>query len=185
MRALRSIAHHSTRSATGLSGEDQVDPHAATLVEVAGSVVPPRVHAAGVVVAPEHVDEAVVGELVQPRPLGFADVRGADELGRVVHVDVVGSDVEVAGDHSRTVGRRARRHVRRQPTEPVELVDVVLVVEGSAVRHVHARHPDAARSVAVMIRASTSGSMPSAKFVTTSSRPTFDSTATPFHWPWP
>ena len=38
-------------------------------------------------------------------------------------------------------------------------------------------------STAVMMRASGSGSPPSAKFETTSVRPTFDRMATPFHWP--
>src|SRR5947207_655037 len=40
-----------------LRREHQVDPHAEVLVEVARSVVPPRIQAADVVVAAEHVDE--------------------------------------------------------------------------------------------------------------------------------
>ena len=45
--------------------------------------------------------------------LGRADVGLADEGGRVVHVDVGGSDVEVAGDDH--AGRRARRRARGGP----------------------------------------------------------------------
>ena len=43
LRALRSMMHHSTRSATEARGEHQVDPQPAALVEVAGAVVPPAV----------------------------------------------------------------------------------------------------------------------------------------------
>ena len=45
LRALRSITHHVQRSATDAVPSTQVDAHAAALVEVAGAVVPPGVHA--------------------------------------------------------------------------------------------------------------------------------------------
>ena len=65
------------------------------------AVVPPRVHPRCVGVQPaEHVDEAPLVQRAEPVALGLADVGLADELRRVVHVDVGRGDVEVAGhDH--------------------------------------------------------------------------------------
>ena len=109
LRALRSTSDHTARSAIGARGEHQVDAQAAVLVEVAGAVVPPRVQAVAVVVLAEDVDEAPVDEAGERGPLGGRDVGGADELGRVVDVAVVGGDVEVAADDH--VGRRVAPRV--------------------------------------------------------------------------
>ena len=81
----------------------------AALVEVAGAVVPPRVAPRSASpYGAEDVDEAPALELGQRLALGRAHVRGADELGRVVHVAVVGGDVEVAAHDDRLVGRARR-----------------------------------------------------------------------------
>jgi hypothetical protein len=92
----------------------------------------------------EHVGEAPVLQLgLQLGALG-ADVGGTDELRRVVHVEVGGGDVEVAGDHHLLVGRAERGDVRPQLGQPAQLVLVVLVVERAAVGHVHAADAHAA-----------------------------------------
>ncbi len=73
------------------------------------AVVPPRVQARVVVVLAEHVDEAIPIEVGERRALGRAHVVSADERGGVVHVDVGGSDVEVAGDDHVVAGARRVR----------------------------------------------------------------------------
>jgi hypothetical protein len=111
-------------------------------------------------------------------------VGGTDELLRVVHVEVGGGDVEVAGHHHLLVGRAERGDVRAQLGHPAQLVLVVLVVERATVGHVHAAdaHAVADRGDDASVGV---GRPPSAKLATTSVRPTFDRMATPFHCPWP
>jgi hypothetical protein len=70
-------------------------------------------------------------------------VRLVDELRRVVHVVVGGSDVEVAGHDDGLVRVRGRPEVAPEPGQPFELVAVVLVVEGPPVGDVHGADPDA------------------------------------------
>ena len=60
------------------------------------AVVPPRVHAIVGVLLTEDIDESPRFQGGQAVAFGLADVRRADELGRVVYVAIVGSDVVVA-----------------------------------------------------------------------------------------
>ena len=121
------------------AAEHEVDAQTATLVEVAGPVVPPRVHAIGVVVLAEDVDQAPRLDRGERLAFGRTGVRCADELGRVVHIAVVGCDVEVTG-YDDVVGRRAEGlEVGAEPAEPRQLVPVVIVDQRATVRHVDRR----------------------------------------------
>src|SRR4051812_3640318 len=92
-----------------LRGQEVVDPDAQALVEVARPVVPPRVADLVGVERPVGVDELAVGD--QPlEPLAFLgrDVRRADEVVRVVDVDVRAHHVHVAGDDERCAPQLGR-----------------------------------------------------------------------------
>ena len=124
----------------GLRGQHEIDAHAATLVEVATAVVPPRVHRAMPSDGSAHdVVEAAADDVGEGVALGLARVGGADERLGVVHVDVGRGDVEVAGDDHRIARPGDRVDVLAEAGEPAELVLVVVAVERPAVRHVHVR----------------------------------------------
>ena len=67
-------------------------------MEVAGPVVPPGVEAGLGVERPDDVDEAPVAEPGEGRPFGRGDVGCPDIRLRIVNVEIVRGDVEVAPD---------------------------------------------------------------------------------------
>ena len=169
-----------------LAHQHEVDAHAPVVVEVAGPVVPVREQLVGVgIEQPEGVLQAPVLEAGDGVALGLGDVGRPDEGGRVPHVAVLGRHVEVAAHDHGLIGVGGVLEVRPHPVEPRELVLVVVAVDGAAVGHVHARHPDAAAAWPLMSRVSWSASSPSQNPLTGSSMPTLLRMATPFHWPLP
>src|SRR3546814_5488744 len=123
--------------AQGVGDQGQVDAQARVAGEGGLAVVPPAEDAAGVVVQAEGVVQAQRRQAAQ----GVAFGGGGEDVvvvpdGRVVHVAVVGGDVEVAQHHQ----PRVRRDLGREPVvhgvEPAQLVGVFLGAHVLAVDHV-------------------------------------------------
>ena len=87
-------------------------------MEVAGPVVPPRVHTIFRVRSAEHVDEAPLLQGGESVTFGLADMCRPDEFGGIVHVAIVGGDVVVAAHDDRPSGVGVGIEVRDESVEP-------------------------------------------------------------------
>ena len=180
LRALRSI--RSARwSPPAARGQQVVDPHAPALVEVTVAVVPVGVDARF----------GISSRSVSTNPHSFTRSRALRSGGVtcVLPSNAAGSHTSLSvgamfQSPPITSGHRRwwRIEVVPQPAQPAR------ACSGSGrgrPRGRWGRRPSRTRTPPVVhqrIRASTSGSRPSSKPYTTSSIPTFDRTATPFHW---
>src|SRR2546422_503810 len=124
--------------------EQVVDPHPEVLVEVAGTIVPPRVAAGLRVMEPVRVEETPAAEPRERRALGRRDVRPAVAGRGVPDVGVLRGDVEVAADDQRLRRMTRLAEPAREPLVPHELGRVERRADHAAVGRVD-RH-DAHRS---------------------------------------
>ncbi len=107
-------------------------------MEVAVSVIPPRVELGLVVVLAKHVDEIAFGECGEFVSLRLADMCASRVAACVVDVAVVWRDVEVADNRNGLSVADVGVHIGTQSVEPLQLVLVVVVVERAAIRDVTA-----------------------------------------------
>ena len=126
----------------GFRGEDEIDPHPATLMEVTAPVIPVAIQMVIVVDATEGVDHAPILETLDRRAFCFGDVGGSLERSRRPDISVVGRNVEVAGDDQGVGGRVMALDPFRQALEPDQLAVVELAGYLTAVRNVHTDDPD-------------------------------------------
>ena len=130
------------RRGHGCRRQDQIDPHAPTLMEVAGAVVPPReALRRGHVPAEDVLQTQASISASAARSGGLVCVWSTNFAAS--YTSSSGSDVEVAGHDDGLVSARGSPEVAPEPGQPVELVAVVLVVESPPVRDVHGADPDA------------------------------------------
>ena len=120
--------------------KNQVDAQPATLMEVAGAIIPPAVQLRIVVLLTKQICHTPVAECSEFGALSRADMGGTDELLRVVDVQIGWRDVEVAR-HDHLLGRLAEGcDVAAQLSEPAQLVLIVIVVKRSTVGDIDTTH---------------------------------------------
>ncbi len=125
------------------AGKGEIDAHALVLGEHQRPVVPVGEDLFVRPPCARDVHQAEVGQSSQGLAFGVGDVGGVDEVGRVPHVGVGGSDVEItAGEYRR--GRQGLFQACPQRGEPRDLVGVVRIVHRPPVGHIKRPDPDAA-----------------------------------------
>ena len=144
LRSSRSMAAPTDPVGEGRRAQDEVDPHAASLLEGESGVVPVGEGAGLRGVRPDDVDEPGVEDGLERRPLAGGDVALVEVVLHRPDVLVLRRDVPVAHDRGglarvdRLLGQVA------QAGQPVELVDHVGVLDLAAVGHVDRRDLDPA-----------------------------------------
>src|SRR5690606_21908424 len=127
-----------------VGAEDQVDPEAQVAAKGRRPVIPPAESAFRLLELAERVVETELEDAAERRSLGGRAVDLALPRGRVVHVPVLGRDVEIADDDEALVAIELARELRAKRLEPLKLVDVFLRLEALTVRHVEPIDPHAA-----------------------------------------
>ena len=147
-----------TRLAQRRRAEHEVDAHAAVALEALTVVVPVGVDLGAGRVRTHDVGPPVVDEGLERRTLARSHVGAGRVDGRVEDVDVLGGDVPVA-DQRHVVAEPGPGR-RLQLGQPVELVEVVGVVDLAAVGHVERPDPQAAARRADRARLDAGGLAP-------------------------
>jgi hypothetical protein len=132
--------------------------------------------------AGSYIGETESQQPCQRLPFRRTPMGAARECGRIPDILIGGRDVEVPAQTERAHSGGLGRECVRQRSEPGELVGEMRIVERPAVGHVRRPHAQA-RQVAAIAREPGSGKPGSRRNPrSTSSMPTRDTVATPFHW---
>src|SRR3569832_1348971 len=97
-----------------------VDAHADIFVEIAGTVVPPRVPSWFRMMHSVRIDESGARQPRKSLPLALGHVRTTMTGLGVPHIDILGRHVEITADNGRCIGCDGMSDPARQLVEPQE-----------------------------------------------------------------
>ena len=122
--------------------EGEVNAKSVVLIELAGSIVPPReLGCVGVTIAGK-VDEPEFEQPSDGIAFGWAGVGASSPARRVEDITLSGGGVDVAGHDRVTLGDPVLLKLTAEAFEPHEFVEVVRVVERASVGNVDRPAPD-------------------------------------------
>src|SRR5262245_15039447 len=113
-------------------------------MEIAGSVVPPRVPAGFRVMQSVRIDESRARKLRECLPLWLGHVRTAMTGARVPHIDIFWRYIEITADDGRCARSDGLVDPASQPVKPHELGFIERRAHEPPVRRVHTDHAHAA-----------------------------------------